>query len=129
MRADAHRMRTSYATWIAASVVTALATVGWLVGAGCSTAGESADQGEETHPNPDCGAPSCAVADASPDSEPESDAQMKPDGMPAGGGECAQWLGSGAAASEWVYANASGKLEYKTLPKGDRIMDFSFAGY
>lgn len=33
------------------------------------------------------------------------------------------------ATSEWVYANAKGKLEYKTLPAGDRIMDFSYAGY
>src|SRR5688572_7135167 len=32
-------------------------------------------------------------------------------------------------ASEWVYKNSKGKLEYKTLPAGDRIMDFSFAGY
>lgn len=31
--------------------------------------------------------------------------------------------------SEWVYTNALGKLNYKTLTKGDRIMDFSGAGY
>ena len=33
------------------------------------------------------------------------------------------------AKSEWVYANASGKLVYKTLKGGDKIMDFSHAGY
>jgi hypothetical protein len=33
------------------------------------------------------------------------------------------------AKSEWVYLNDKGKLTYKTLPQGDRIMDFSFAGY
>lgn len=31
--------------------------------------------------------------------------------------------------SEWVYPNNSGKLAYKALPGGDRIMDFSHAGY
>lgn len=31
--------------------------------------------------------------------------------------------------SEWVYPDAKGKLVYKTLPAGDRIMDFSYAGY
>ncbi|HTR42363.1 MAG TPA: hypothetical protein VMH87_12170, partial [Pseudomonadales bacterium] len=34
-----------------------------------------------------------------------------------------------AAQSEWVYLNASNRLEYKTLPQGDLIMDFSYAGY
>jgi len=31
--------------------------------------------------------------------------------------------------SEWVYAGPDGKLVYKTTPVGDRIMDFSHAGY
>ncbi|WEK21031.1 MAG: hypothetical protein P0Y49_07750 [Candidatus Pedobacter colombiensis] len=31
--------------------------------------------------------------------------------------------------SEWVYLGADGKLVYKKSPKGDRIMDFSHAGY
>jgi hypothetical protein len=31
--------------------------------------------------------------------------------------------------SEWVYYGNDGKLNYKTTPKGDRIMDFSHAGY
>lgn len=33
------------------------------------------------------------------------------------------------ASSEWATMNARGKLVYKTLPKGDRILDFSYAGY
>jgi hypothetical protein len=36
---------------------------------------------------------------------------------------------SEGAGSEWVYAGPSGKLVYKTTPAGDRIMDFSHAGY
>ena len=34
-----------------------------------------------------------------------------------------------AAVSQWVSVNSGGKLTYKTLERGDRIMDFSFAGY
>ena len=34
-----------------------------------------------------------------------------------------------AAQSEWVHAGPNGKLAYKTTPRGDRIMDFSHAGY
>ncbi|SMD14502.1 hypothetical protein SAMN04488101_11799 [Pedobacter nyackensis] len=31
--------------------------------------------------------------------------------------------------NEWVHLGADGKLVYKKTPKGDRIMDFSYAGY
>lgn len=31
--------------------------------------------------------------------------------------------------SEWVHTGAKGKLVYKTLAAGDRILDFSYAGY
>jgi hypothetical protein len=34
-----------------------------------------------------------------------------------------------AAKSAWVHAGSDGRLVYRTLPTGDRIMDFSFAGY
>ena len=40
--------------------------------------------------------------------------------------------GAGAAekaTSEWVHPGPDGKLVYKTTPAGDRIMDFSHAGY
>jgi hypothetical protein len=29
----------------------------------------------------------------------------------------------------WVSLDASGRLVYRTLPRGDRIVDFSYAGY
>nr|WP_199079712.1 hypothetical protein [Pedobacter sp. ASV19] len=35
---------------------------------------------------------------------------------------------SGSGKSQWVYLDKE-KLNYKTLPAGDRIMDFSYAGY
>jgi hypothetical protein len=31
--------------------------------------------------------------------------------------------------SQWVYRGKDGKLQYKTTPSGDRIMDFSYSGY
>jgi len=31
--------------------------------------------------------------------------------------------------TKWINVNHDGKLSYKTLEKGDRIMDFSYAGY
>ena len=34
-----------------------------------------------------------------------------------------------SAKSQWVYQGPDGKLIYKTLPAGDKIMDFSYAGY
>lgn len=30
---------------------------------------------------------------------------------------------------QWVAVGKTGKLEYRTTPKGDRLMDFSYAGY
>jgi hypothetical protein len=33
------------------------------------------------------------------------------------------------AKSQWVYRGPDGKLVYKMTPAGDRIMDFSYAGY
>jgi hypothetical protein len=51
------------------------------------------------------------------------------DAAAAPAGSCAQIFGQGAP-SEWVYYDASGKLAYKTIDEhGDRIMDFSYAGY
>ena len=34
-----------------------------------------------------------------------------------------------ATQSQWVYLNSSNRLEYKMLPQGDHVMDFSYAGY
>ena len=33
------------------------------------------------------------------------------------------------AKSNWVYPDNNGKLVYKTTKRGDRIIDFSHAGY
>jgi hypothetical protein len=42
---------------------------------------------------------------------------------------CLPAHGGDVAASHWVHAGPDGKLVYETTPKGDRIMDFSYAGY
>ena len=44
-------------------------------------------------------------------------------------GLAASAIAGGLARSEWVYPGPDGKLVYKTTPAGDRIMDFSHAGY
>jgi hypothetical protein len=36
---------------------------------------------------------------------------------------------AGRAESQWVHAGPDGKLVYRTTPAGDRVMDFSHAGY
>ena len=38
-------------------------------------------------------------------------------------------IGQSLPKSQWVYLNTEGKLTYKTLDNGDKIMDFSHAGY
>jgi hypothetical protein len=38
-------------------------------------------------------------------------------------------LAADLATSQWIYLGADGKLVYKTTPAGDKIMDFSYAGY
>jgi hypothetical protein len=59
-------------------------------------------------------------------SAPEDSGGGNDSGTPAF--DCAKVFGTGAA-SQWVSVDASGHLAYKTLPKGDRIIDFSSAGY
>src|SRR6185503_6717477 len=42
---------------------------------------------------------------------------------------CAGGIAQSSAKSQWVYPDEKGKLVYKTLEAGDKIMDFSYAGY
>ncbi|KAA2240758.1 hypothetical protein F0L74_31980 [Chitinophaga agrisoli] len=43
--------------------------------------------------------------------------------------EDASLSGASRRTSQWVYQNGQGKLSYKTLERGDRIPDYSYAGY
>src|SRR6185503_8063605 len=42
---------------------------------------------------------------------------------------CAGGIAQSSAKSQWVYPDEKGKLIYKTLETGDKIMDLSYAGY
>jgi hypothetical protein len=42
---------------------------------------------------------------------------------------CASFLGDGGATTKWAQVGADGKLTYETLPTGERLLDFSGAGY
>src|SRR5262245_29449167 len=42
---------------------------------------------------------------------------------------CAALFSKGRPKSQWVFYGSNGKLSYKKLPSGDRIMDYSQAGY
>src|SRR6185503_14276001 len=42
---------------------------------------------------------------------------------------CAGGIAQSTAKSQWVYPDEKGKLIYKMLENGDKIMDFSHAGY
>src|SRR5262245_5337001 len=44
-------------------------------------------------------------------------------------GICGAAHNAAAQTSQWVFVGPDSKLAYKTLPRGDRIMDFSSAGY
>jgi hypothetical protein len=62
-------------------------------------------------------------------SGPESDAPTAGGGDGAAG-NCGKYLTGAGPVSQWVYADTTGKLAYKPLSaKGDRILDFSYAGY
>ncbi|TAM93136.1 MAG: hypothetical protein EPN39_20795 [Chitinophagaceae bacterium] len=50
-------------------------------------------------------------------------------GILAGVDAYSQSLPAGHQQSKWVYYNHRGALTYKTLKQGDKIMDFSYAGY
>jgi hypothetical protein len=78
-------------------------------------------------PTPDLSASSTANEDAA--APGVSDASLAPTGD--GGSaltSCAALVGNGAA-SKWVTVDVAGKLSYATLPMGDRLLDYSYAGY
>jgi len=40
-----------------------------------------------------------------------------------------RWAAADAPASSWVYSGADGTLQYQATAAGDKILDFSGAGY
>jgi hypothetical protein len=83
-------------------------------------------------PRPDAapGADARLAVDAAADlaSPPGPSPDLAPP-MPPAAGECAKLFGGGAV-TRWAHYDAAGKLVYDPLDqRGDRIMDYSWAGY
>jgi hypothetical protein len=70
----------------------------------------------------DTGGP--APGDGGPGSP--TDAPLAADASPA---SCPMLVVGAGAQSKWAHVDAPGHLAYATLPKGERILDFSSAGY
>jgi len=110
------------------------------------TGGVPATGGKGGSPRPDASASGGSVGSGggggqtggsgpAPDAGPAADASTSTrsdagPSTPPAPGACAKLLGQGGPASQWVSWDESGKLVYKALnAQGDRIMDFSHAGY
>jgi len=76
------------------------------------------------HEAGDAGIPGRDAGDAGDASGDAGDAS-------AGQASCAKWLATApdGGTSAWAHVDATGHLAYETMPRGDRIMDFSHAGY
>jgi hypothetical protein len=91
---------------------------------GATDAGASRDGAAEAGHPAEAGGSRDSSLDAT-DAGPTSDARA--DGAASA---CAKYLTGAGPASQWVYADAGGKLAYKKLSaRGDRVLDFSHAGY
>jgi hypothetical protein len=67
--------------------------------------------------------------DASVNVSPDADAPAVPVDAAPIKGACTAMPATKGPASKWVWLDASGKLAYAATPTGDKIMDFSYAGY
>jgi hypothetical protein len=115
------------------SILRALSIVLAAALAACSANDGASSSSTSTAPDNDAGAPGPASNDGGASSDgaaPLGDAASATDSSTdsPSAASCAKYLGGGAP-SAWVHADATGKLAYKTLARGDRILDFSFAGY
>ena len=122
-------MPRAFALVLAAAATSSFAACGG--GAGDSTISASPDDAattldastEGTASNGDAGGPG-SPGDGGPVAP--SDAPIAPDASPA---SCPMLVVGAGAQSKWVHVDAPGHLAYATLPKGERILDFSSAGY
>jgi hypothetical protein len=102
----------------------------------CSSTGEPATAagtgGGSPLPPDTTAAASTAIAASSSGSGGGSSSSASSGSGGAGGeapGSCILAGDTGLAKSKWVYVDTDGKLAYKTLPTGERILDFSQSGY
>ena len=90
-------------------------------GPGAGGAAGGAETGDGSAPPEDVAGGGAAGSGSLPDAEST---------VPPAPGACAKLLAGAGPQSEWVHWDGEGKLVYKPLnPQGDRMMDFSHAGY
>ena len=77
--------------------------------------------------DPGSGAADGGTMDGAAEVDRPGDASVAADAAPAR--RCAAIFAAGRASSSWARYDDSGKLVYATLPAGDRMLDFSHAGY
>ncbi len=98
----------------------------------CSGSGSLATGGDAGTRIDAATASDAATADgASDDGAPPSDGGQTDggtDGADAGGG-CVLLIPAGRATSQWAAIGPEGQLTYATLPTGEQLLDFSYAGY
>jgi hypothetical protein len=93
-------------------------------GGSSGTSGNSGAGGSSGSPAP---RPADASAGAAPDASTPDFPAATP---PPTSFTCSELLAPGARMSQWVYPDGNGKLAYRALNDGgDRIIDFSHAGY
>jgi hypothetical protein len=108
-----------------------------LLCAGCgsaastpATATDGSDGGADnpvTMPSGDGGVATQDGVTAASDASADAATRPTSDGGPAA--TCAAFEPTGGVTSKWAEVGASGKLTYATLPTGERLLDFSGAGY
>ena len=98
--------------------------------AACACGASSGDSPRETPPGGDDAASTAAVpgtdASTSPDASSRGDAPGPADSGAAG---CPMLVVGGGPTSAWARVDVPGHLTYATLPRGERLLDFSSAGY
>jgi Pectate lyase superfamily protein len=110
-----------------------------LLAASCGSNEATSDAGTAGESIPSDGSYGARESGAGGVTGPDGGAPSESDGSPqedvadaATGATCTKWLAANAdagATSQWVYVDSDGGLAYKATSHGDRIMDFSQAGY
>ncbi len=113
-----------------------LLLLGCLAGCGAGangSAGQTPDAASADGPamSADGGTPAGDSGGASSSGDGGSDGSAALAGDGAAAETCAALLGSGdgGATTKWAQVGPDGKLSYATLPTGERLLDFSGAGY
>jgi len=114
-------MRTTLSRpWIAAMAVCALSAIPMIACIDDLDDSDPAESGDDEQEGPPGDVPVDTTADFGAESDDSAAA-------PAG---CEPYFGTSGTRSAWVYVDRNGGLAYKKLnPEGDRIIDFSYAGY